>query len=297
MEPKKESSNDFAGREIAETRLLNAPIELVWEVWSKPEHIKNWWGPNGFTNTITKMEFKSGGVWELVMHGPDGTDYPNQSRFKEVVKHERIVYEHVSKPSFVTTVTFTPQGKKTLLNWHMLFASKEEFEWVVKNHKADKGLEQNIEKMEAYLAAHQPQDFHCSISVNVSAKEALEKTGNVKDWWAKNFKGSAHNLNNVFTVTFGKTFVTFKISEALPEKKIVWQVTDCYLDWLNDKTEWNGTKVVWEISANNNVTQIDMTHVGLVPGAECYNDCEKGWNGHIKGSLFNLITKGKGNPE
>src|SRR5437762_5468671 len=66
--------DNTADREINISRLLHAPIELVWEVWTNPEHIKNWWGPNGFTNTITKMEVEPGGEWDLVMHGPDGTD-------------------------------------------------------------------------------------------------------------------------------------------------------------------------------------------------------------------------------
>src|SRR3954469_24322675 len=93
--------NNTADREISISRLFNAPIELVWEVWTKPEHIVQWWGPNGFTNTITKMEVAPGGEWDLIMHGPDGTDYKNKSVFKEVIKHKKIVYEHVSAPKFI----------------------------------------------------------------------------------------------------------------------------------------------------------------------------------------------------
>src|ERR1700733_3959863 len=80
---KKESNT--ADREIRISRLLNAPIELVWEVWTNPEHIKNWWGPNGFTNTIHSMDMKKGGEWNLTMHGPDGTDYKNKTIFKKIV--------------------------------------------------------------------------------------------------------------------------------------------------------------------------------------------------------------------
>ncbi|MDR3679441.1 MAG: SRPBCC domain-containing protein [Flavipsychrobacter sp.] len=141
------------------------------------------------------------------------------------------------------------------------------------------------------------QNYHSSISVPVSADEAINKIARVSDWWAKNFEGSAQKLNDVFTVRFGETFVTFKIAEFVPDKKIVWQVTDCYLHWLNDKKEWLDTKVVWEVTSQNNTTQIDMTHIGLVPGAECYNDCFAGWTGHIQGSLYKLLTEGKGTPE
>jgi hypothetical protein len=143
--------NSTADREIRISRLLNAPIELVWKVWTDPDHIKNWWGPNGFTNTISKMEVREGGEWDLVMHGPDGTNYKNKSVFKEVVKHKKIVYEHVSAPKFIATIQFNAIGSQTNIDWHMLFESKEQFIQVVKTFKADEGLKQNIEKLGNYL--------------------------------------------------------------------------------------------------------------------------------------------------
>jgi uncharacterized protein YndB with AHSA1/START domain len=148
METETNSTHD---RELLLTRVLDAPVELVWEMWTTPEHIANWWGPNGFTNTISKMDMRPGGEWDLVMHGPDGTDYKNKSIFKDVVKFKKIVYEHVTAPKFITTVTFESQGEKTLLNWHMLFESREQFIQVVKTFKADEGLKQNVEKLAAYL--------------------------------------------------------------------------------------------------------------------------------------------------
>ena len=147
METKKSSTHD---RELIISRTLNAPVELVWEVWTNPEHLVNWWGPNGFTNTITKMDMVPGGEWDLVMHGPDGTDYKNKSVFKEIIPNKKIVYEHIS-PSFIATINFEEQGKQTLINWHMLFETAEEFIQVVKTFKADEGLKQNIEKLNVYL--------------------------------------------------------------------------------------------------------------------------------------------------
>jgi len=146
-----QNENNTADREIRISRLLNAPIELVWEVWTNPEHIKNWWGPNGFTNTISIMNVQPDGEWNLIMHGPDGTDYRNESIFKEVVKHKKLVYDHISGPKFTATITFEEQGDKILLSWHMLFRNKEEFIQTVKTFKADEGLKQNVEKLQAYL--------------------------------------------------------------------------------------------------------------------------------------------------
>lgn len=138
-------------RMLSISRVLNAPIELVWKVWTEPEHIKNWWGPNGFTNTIFKMDMRPGGEWNLIMHGPDGTNYKNKSVFKEIIKHRKIVYEHISGPHFTATIEFEGQGQKTFLKWEMLFDSKEEFIRTVKTFKADEGLKQNLEKLGAYL--------------------------------------------------------------------------------------------------------------------------------------------------
>ena len=145
-----ESNSSTKDREIIISRTLNAPVELVWEAWTNPEHIANWWGPNGFTNTITKMDLTPGGEWLLVMHGPDGTDYKNKSIFKEIVPHKKIVFEHIA-PNFIATIDFEAQGEKTHLNWHMLFETAEEFIRVVKTFKADEGLKQNIEKLSDYL--------------------------------------------------------------------------------------------------------------------------------------------------
>lgn len=142
---------DTSDRELKLSRTLNAPINLVWEVWTDPDHIKNWWGPTGFTNTISKMDLRENGEWDLVMHGPDGTDYKNKSVFKEVVKYKKIVYEHITGPKFTATIQFEDKGDKTDLVWHMLFDSKEEFIQTVKTFKADEGLKQNIEKLNAYL--------------------------------------------------------------------------------------------------------------------------------------------------
>jgi hypothetical protein len=141
------------------------------------------------------------------------------------------------------------------------------------------------------------QDYTTSITAKVSAEEAFNSISNVSKWWAKNFEGKAQNQGDSFTVRFGETFVTFKIAESIAGKKSVWLVTDCHLHWLNDKTEWTGTKIVWDIATKNDAEQVTMTHVGLIPGMECYDTCENGWNGHIQKSLLNLMTEGVGSPE
>jgi uncharacterized protein YndB with AHSA1/START domain len=140
-----------ANRSIRLTRLLNAPIEQVWEVWINPDHIKHWWGPNGFTNTITKMDLQPGGEWLLVMHGPDGTNYENKSVFTEVIKQKKIVYEHISGHFFIATIEFEAQNDTTVMHWEMLFETKEEYHRFVNEYKVGESLRQNIERLANYL--------------------------------------------------------------------------------------------------------------------------------------------------
>lgn len=148
-------TNNTEDREINISRLLDAPVELVWEVWTQAEHLAKWWGPAGYSNTIADMDVRPEGVWNLVMHGPDGVDYPSKHVYKEVIPMQKIVYEHVYTPQFTATITFEAQGDKTMLRWHMLFASKAEFEEVVRTHKADQGLAQNVDKLNLYMQTQQ----------------------------------------------------------------------------------------------------------------------------------------------
>ena len=144
-------NTDPSGRDQRTSLLLNAHVEKVWEVWTKPEHIKQWWGPKGFTNTIEKMLVEPGGEWIFTMHGPDGTNFPNKTIFREVVKHKKLVHEHFA-PSFIAIIEFENQGDKTLMNWYKLYETKELFELVEKHHKSSEGFKQTVEKLENYLS-------------------------------------------------------------------------------------------------------------------------------------------------
>ena len=86
----KTTDNGVTNREQRIVKMLNAPVELVWEAWTNPEHITNWWGPNGFTNTIHTMDVSEGGEWCLTMHRQDGKNYPNRSVFVEIVQHKKL---------------------------------------------------------------------------------------------------------------------------------------------------------------------------------------------------------------
>ena len=129
---------------------FKANIQLLWDIWTKPEHLKNWWGPKGFSATIHKMDLQAGGEWRLTLHGPDGKDYANRSIFKEIIPLEKIVFEHFN-PHFLTIVLFEAEGEETLINWTMLFDTPEMRETIVKVHKAEEGQKENMERLGEYL--------------------------------------------------------------------------------------------------------------------------------------------------
>ncbi len=140
------------------------------------------------------------------------------------------------------------------------------------------------------------QDFNCSITTNVTVEEAMAAISRVQNWWVTNFEGTSKKLSDVFTARVGETFVTFNITEFIPNTKIVWTVTDCYFPWLKIKTEWIGTKIIFDISTENNLTSIKFTHLGLVPQMEGYDNFVKGWKVYVQGSLLKLLSEGVGEP-
>ena len=214
--------SNTADREIRLSRLVSAPIDLVWEVWTDPEHIKEWWGPNGFTNTINKMDVRENGEWDLVMHGPDGTDYKNKSVFKKIIKHKKIVYEHISSPKFLATISFEAQGEKTLIDWHMLFETKEQFIQVVKTFKADEGLRQNMEKLNHYLSTHLQLRKQTKTNNMARVTTYLNFPGNTEEA----FKHYKTIFNGEFTGIGLRRFGDIEMPEGMPplsdaEKKLI----------------------------------------------------------------------------
>jgi hypothetical protein len=143
-------------------------------------------------------------------------------------------------------------------------------------------------------------DYNVSITVDTTPEEAFKRINNVSKWWATKefngkFEGLSTNLHDEFIVEFGDThYSKHKLVEVIPNKKVVWLVTDSKLNWIeNDKFEWTNTKMIFEIIPKGNKTTIHFTHEGLVPGQECYDNCVKGWDAIIKQNLFNYMTDDK----
>jgi len=139
------------------------------------------------------------------------------------------------------------------------------------------------------------KDFNSSISAKISSGDAIKKISNVPDWWGVTFTGNAEKQDDTFIVKMGgDSFFNFTVVELIPEKRVVWLVTDCNMPWYSDKKEWANTKLIFDLTENNGVTDLKFTHEGLTPDTECYKDCEPGWTHWIKTSLFSYFTTGKG---
>lgn len=118
-------SSDESSSAVRTARLLNASPHEVFSEFEDADSLAKWWGPVGFTNTFSTFEFKEDGNWIFVMHGPNGSDFPNESIFRVIEPDRRIVIEHVVKPWYRLTVTLTPEDGKTRLDWHQEFESPE----------------------------------------------------------------------------------------------------------------------------------------------------------------------------
>lgn len=146
------------GNQLTHTRLLEAPRDLVWEVWTNPDHIKEWFGPTGFSVTNDEMEVKSGGTWKFTMHGM-GKDFPNMIRYKEVKKPSLLRYYHGAdgnendKYGFEVVITFEERGNKTLLTMKSVFKSAEVVDELNKAVNAIEGGKQTLNRLEGYLTA------------------------------------------------------------------------------------------------------------------------------------------------
>lgn len=138
-------------RDLIATRAYDAPRDLVFQMWTDPQHVAQWWGPKGFTTTIHEMDVRPGGVWRFTMHGPDGVDYENHIIYDEIRKPERLVYTHLAGPRFQHTVAFDEQGGKTEVTVRMRFQSAAERDHAIQEYHAAEGLQQTLGRLAQHL--------------------------------------------------------------------------------------------------------------------------------------------------
>ena len=140
-------------------------------------------------------------------------------------------------------------------------------------------------------------DFTATLLVDQTPEEVFKAINNVGGWWTETIEGRSQQVHDEFEVRFGDVhYSKQKLIDVVPSKKVVWLVTDSYLSFTRDNSEWTGTQVSFDISEKDGKTVLHFTHFGLMPDIECYDACSNAWGGYIRESLFRLITKGEGKP-
>lgn len=228
------NSPQTADREIVITRLLNAPRELVFDLWTDPNHLGRWWGPRGFSVTTQELKATPGGRWKFTMLGPDGSSYEGTLLFSEVIRPQRLRFDHQLCESDVT-VTFEPEGEKTRLTMHMVFASPEQ-----RDEKAKMGVteggNQTFDRLEEELAFLEPGQHPFEITRTFEASRELvfqiwTQPEHLRHWWGpKGCKIEVYRLDlqpgGIFHYSMqmpdgGKMWAKFIYREIQPPKRLV----------------------------------------------------------------------------
>ncbi len=145
--------------------------------------------------------------------------------------------------------------------------------------------------------AGEQRDFTTTILVDQSPRDVFNAVTKVREWWSQDVVGGTEKLNDEFVFEVpGVHRSRQKLIDVVPDRKIVWLVTDSDMKFVKDKDEWAGTRVVFDIGREGNKTRLTFTHQGLVPEVECYEACSPAWTQYVQHSLLMLIATGKGDP-
>jgi len=300
-----ETTTEIKDKELIISRVLNAPVKLVWEVWTTPKHIIKWWGPNGFTTTDKGMQLKAGGDWRFTMHGPDGVEYPNRIIFKEVVPYEKLTYRHTDDAdtapiTFHVTVTFENLGSQTKLTMQSVFTSAEELQRLNTMYHVIEGGQQHIGRLADYLIqnmntmSNDPIVIERNYNAPVSKVwNALTDNNEMKQWYF-NIPEFKPEVGFEFQFTAegkeGEKFVHLcKVMEVVPGKKLTYS-------WRYEGFEGDSF-VTFELSAEGEKTKLKLTHAGLetfpviANNAFAKENFVEGWNYITGTSLKQFVEK------
>jgi uncharacterized protein YndB with AHSA1/START domain len=287
-------------KEIVVTRVFDAPRELVWEAFTDPKQIAQWWGPKGFTTTIEEYDLRPGGTWKHVMRGPDGAEYPNKSVFREVIKNEKIAYAHGGAKKggpgihFEQSWTFeVVEGNKTRLTGRQIFDSTEERETVIKVYGALEGAKGHFQCLSDHLAKIPfviERTFDAPSDV---VWKAITDPAQMKVWYfdlITDFKAEVGFETQVDVHHDGHVFEHFwKVTEVVPGKKLAYS-------WKY-KGHVGDSLVTFELFPEGQKTRVKLTHTGLetfLPDAHpryARSNFAKGWAMLIGSELKEFLEK------
>jgi uncharacterized protein YndB with AHSA1/START domain len=271
--------------ELHKELFLSQSPQEVWDYLTKPGLIKEWLGE-------TDMQPIEGFKFRFI------SPYGNHSYCEvlEVKPFTKLVYSWQKNSAtdnqpFTSIVTWTliPKANGTELQLtHSGFNTQEDIDahsngWSVCLTQFKNLINKTLDSYTATIELTKP------------AADVFNAIKDVQKWWSKDFEGKSTNLNDEFVINHPNAhYSKQKLVEVVPDKKVVWLVTESKLNWLKkDQQEWTNTKMIFDINTKGDKTILQFTHQGLVPEKECHARCEQGWNMVIKDWLFNYITNGK----
>jgi uncharacterized protein YndB with AHSA1/START domain len=283
-------------RELVFTRVFDAPRELVFEAWTEPKHLEAWWGPNGFRTESLSMDLRPGGMWRLIMHGPDGREYRNKTVYSEIVAPERLVYQHGSEDGSVrieTTTTFEPISEEsTRVTMRMLFRSAEELEDLVKTYGADKGGVETLERLGDHISTIPSIHRELVLTRIFDAKRedvfrAWTDASILKVWWGP--KGFTNPVCEVDAQVGGRLRIVMRgpdgkeypmrgiFREVIAPERLVFSNVPVDAD---DRAMLLGvTTVTFETVSGGTKVTVKMVAIGVHPmAARMIEGMEMGWN-------------------
>lgn len=141
------------------------------------------------------------------------------------------------------------------------------------------------------------RSYITSFTVDQTPAQAFAAIIDVRGWWSEEIEGGAGRVGEKFKYRFEEIHrCQIQVRELIPSRRIVWRVLDNYFSFTQDRSEWKGTDIIFEIARKGDQTEVTFTHLGLVPDYECYDACSEGWHTYVNGSLRDLIATGKGRP-
>ena len=292
-----DTEKDTTDREIVASRVFDAPRELVWEAMANPDHVVNWWGPRGFTTTVEVMDLCPGGIWKHVMHGPDGTEYPNQSIFTEVVKPERIVFVNSGGKAGAPGVQFSStwsfdalDARKTRVTIRMVFETSEARDKVARTTAPSRAPTKTLARLGEFLAPGSVVIERFFDAPTDKVWRAITEPEQIQQWFAvtiREFKAEVGFETQVVTECGD---LLWKVTEVAPGSKIAysWKYPD-----------GNGSSdVSWELFGESGKTRLRLVHTGLDTfDTTAYPKRKRegffgGWT-HFTGKLKEFVEKGK----
>ena len=306
-----DARNNDDARSLVTTRIFDAPCDLVFEAWSHPNHLSHWWGPTGFSITTLAFDFRPGGTWRLVMHGPDGRDYQNHITFDDIVTPERIAFHHNPEGSMGvdhrTFATFEAVGNKTKLTMRIVFSSVKEKERVVREYHADEGQKQTIGRLADYIAGWERHGgLEKSITITRLLKaprtlvfQAFTEPKHLAQWWGP--KGFTNPVCEIDARPGGAILIhmemaaagfshpmTGTVHEVVPPERFVFSAVA--LDGDGRTLLESHTTVTFREEGGATRLTIEARAKGLVPMARMMlAGMEEGWSQSLE-KLEALVT-------